>query len=95
MTEQARSPRRGMCAAVLSLEAITLGLTTPVMISVSGVDTAIEFPQLIVEGDAADQQCDRELVINPILFEALRDLGGELASRRQDQRARHAGPCAP
>jgi hypothetical protein len=29
-----------MCAAVLSLEAITLGLTTPVMISVSGVDTA-------------------------------------------------------
>ncbi len=32
-----RSPRRGMCAAVLSLEAITLGLTTPVMISVSDV----------------------------------------------------------
>jgi len=40
MTEPARSPRRGMCAAVLSLEAITLGLTTPVMISVAGVDTA-------------------------------------------------------
>lgn len=42
MTEQQqeRSPRRGMCAAVLSLEAITLGLTTPVMISVAGVDTA-------------------------------------------------------
>ena len=35
-----RSPRRGMCAAVLSLEAITLGLTTPVMISVAGVATA-------------------------------------------------------
>lgn len=34
-----RSPRRGMCAAVLFLEAITLGLTTPVMISVAGVDT--------------------------------------------------------
>jgi hypothetical protein len=34
-----RSPRRGMCAAVLSLEAITLGLTTPVMISVAGVAT--------------------------------------------------------
>jgi hypothetical protein len=30
-----------MCAAVLSLEAITLGLTTPVMIKVSGVDTPI------------------------------------------------------
>lgn len=35
-----RSPRRGMCAAVLSLEAITLGLTTPVMISVDDVDLA-------------------------------------------------------
>ncbi|MGB0102254.1 MAG: DUF4233 domain-containing protein [Nocardioides sp.] len=34
-----RSPRRGMCAAVLSLEAITLGLTTPVMITVAGVAT--------------------------------------------------------
>ena len=40
MSEPARSPRRGMCAAVLSLEAIALGLTTPVMISVAGVDTA-------------------------------------------------------
>jgi hypothetical protein len=36
-----RSPRRGMCAAVLSLEAVTLGLTTPVMIKVSDVDTPI------------------------------------------------------
>ena len=34
---QERSPRRGMCAAVLSLEAITLGLTTPVMIFVADV----------------------------------------------------------
>ena len=34
-----RSPRRGMCAAVLSLEAVTLALTTPVMITVVGVDT--------------------------------------------------------
>ena len=37
--EQTRSPRRGMCAAVLSLEAITLGLTTPVMITVADVGT--------------------------------------------------------
>ncbi|WP_292671794.1 DUF4233 domain-containing protein [Nocardioides sp.] len=36
---QERSPRRGMCAAVLSLEAITLGLTTPVMITVADVGT--------------------------------------------------------
>jgi hypothetical protein len=35
-----RSPRRGMCAAVLALEAVTLGLTTPVMISIADVDTA-------------------------------------------------------
>jgi hypothetical protein len=35
--ERERSPRRGMCAAVLGLEAITLGLTTPVMISVADV----------------------------------------------------------
>ena len=32
-----RSPRRGMCAAVLSLEAITLGLPTPVMITIADV----------------------------------------------------------
>lgn len=32
-----RSPRRAMCAAVLSLEAITLGLTTPVMITIADV----------------------------------------------------------
>jgi hypothetical protein len=36
-----RSPRRGMCAAVLSLEAITLGLTTPVLIKIADVDTPI------------------------------------------------------
>ena len=32
-----RSPRRGLCAAILSLEAIALGLSTPVMIAVAGV----------------------------------------------------------
>ena len=32
-----RSPRRGMCAAVLSLEAIALGLTTPVLITIADV----------------------------------------------------------
>ena len=38
-TNTERSPRRGMCAAVLSLEAITLGLTTPVMITIADVAT--------------------------------------------------------
>lgn len=38
-----RSPRRGMCAAVLCLEAITIGLSTPVMITIAdvGVGTAL------------------------------------------------------
>jgi hypothetical protein len=36
-TNTERSPRRGMCAAVLSLEAVTLGLTTPVMITIADV----------------------------------------------------------
>lgn len=35
--EREKSPRRGMCAAVLALEAITLGLTAPVMISIAHV----------------------------------------------------------
>jgi hypothetical protein len=39
--ERERSPRRGMCAAVLSLEAVTLGLTTPVMIKIADVDTSV------------------------------------------------------
>jgi hypothetical protein len=32
-----RSPRRGMCAAVLCLEAITIGLTTPVLVTIAEV----------------------------------------------------------
>ena len=32
---------RGMCAAMLTLEAIVLGLTIPVMISVEGVDNSL------------------------------------------------------
>ncbi|HET6938036.1 MAG TPA: DUF4233 domain-containing protein [Nocardioides sp.] len=40
-SERERSPRRGMCAAVLSLEAIALGLTTPVLITIADVSTPI------------------------------------------------------
>jgi hypothetical protein len=39
--ERERSPRRGMCAAVLSLEAITLGLTTPVLVTIADVDVPV------------------------------------------------------
>lgn len=44
MSERDASPRRAMCAAVLSLEAITLGLTTPVMISLADVRPAVALP---------------------------------------------------
>ena len=36
-SEEQRSPKRGMCAAILSLEAVVLGLTTPVMINLADV----------------------------------------------------------
>jgi hypothetical protein len=36
-TGEQRSPKRGMCAAILSLEAVVLGLTTPVMINLADV----------------------------------------------------------
>lgn len=39
--ERSKSPKRGMASAVLSLEAVVLGLTTPVMISVESVSTAV------------------------------------------------------
>lgn len=35
--EQGRSPRRGMCAAVLALEGIVVGLSTPVMATLTDV----------------------------------------------------------
>jgi hypothetical protein len=35
--QEQRSPKRGMCAAILSLEAVALGLTTPVMINLANV----------------------------------------------------------
>ncbi|MDX6360053.1 MAG: hypothetical protein QOH37_3107 [Nocardioidaceae bacterium] len=35
--DEQRSPKRGMCAAILSLEAVALGLTTPVMINLANV----------------------------------------------------------
>lgn len=39
--ERTRSPRRGMCAAILSLEAIVLGLTTPVLITIADVSLGV------------------------------------------------------
>lgn len=42
--ERSKSPRRGMAAATLTLEAITLGLASPVMISVAGVAPSTALP---------------------------------------------------
>lgn len=39
--EAKKSPRRAMCAAVLSLEAIMLGLSSAVMITLADVDAAV------------------------------------------------------
>ena len=50
------------------------------------------FLHLIVERHAADQQRQLQLVVDAVFLEALRHLGGQLARRRQDQRARHARP---
>lgn len=36
-TPEQRSPRRGMCAAVLALEGVVVALSTPVMVTLAGV----------------------------------------------------------
>ena len=54
------------------------------------VGAALELLVLLVEGDAADQQRDVELVVLAVLDEVLLDLRGEFARRLEDQRARHA-----
>ena len=59
------------------------------------VDAAIELPGLVLHRDAANEQRHVELVIDAVFLEALRALRGELARRRQDQRARHSGPGSP
>ena len=58
------------------------------------VDAAVELLDLIVHRHAADQQRQVQLVVDAVLLEALRHLRGELARRREDQRARHARPGA-
>lgn len=42
--DRGRSPRRSMCAAVLAMEAIALGLTTPVMIRLADVEPEVALP---------------------------------------------------
>ncbi len=56
------------------------------------VDTAVDQLVLVLEADAADQQRHRELVVLAVVLEVLGHLGGQLAGRAQDQRARHPRP---
>lgn len=44
MSERDKSPRRGMCAAVLTLEAVVLALTAPVAIAISDVSPGVAIP---------------------------------------------------
>ena len=39
--DRTKSPRRGMCAAVLTLEAIVLALTSPIMITLQDVSKGV------------------------------------------------------
>ena len=55
------------------------------------IDATVDLPVLVGEGHAADDERHRELVILAVDLEALRDLGGELACRLEDERSRHAG----
>ena len=59
------------------------------------VRAALQLAVLLVEGDAADQQCDVELVVLAVFLEVLGDLGGEFARRLEDQGARHARARTP
>ena len=54
------------------------------------IDAARQLGVLVVKRDAADQQCDVELVVDAVFVEALFHLRGEFARRLQDERARHA-----
>ena len=49
---------------------------------------------LIAEGNAANQQRDVELMIDPVAGKTFLDLRGELAGRLEDQGARHPCPGA-
>ena len=58
------------------------------------IDAARQLHILVAERHAADQQRDVELLAGAVFVELFLDLGGELAGRLQDQRARHARPGA-
>ena len=58
------------------------------------IRAAHDFGFLIAKGHAANQQSHIELVIDAIFFKIFFDLRGQFAGWLQNERARHAGPCA-
>ena len=58
------------------------------------IGAARDLQVLVAEGDAADQQRDRELVVDAVFDESFLDLRRELTRRLDDERARHARPGA-
>ena len=58
------------------------------------VGAAIELLVLLIEGHTANKQRHRQLVVLSVDDEILLDLGGKLARRLDNQRARHAGAGA-
>ena len=58
------------------------------------IGAAVQLLVLFVVGHAADEQRHRQFVVLAEKLEGLGDLGGKLACRLQDQRARHPRPGA-
>ena len=58
------------------------------------VDAPIQQPVLVLEGNAADQQRHRELVVLAVDLEVLGDLRRQLPRRAEHQRSRHPRPGA-
>ena len=56
------------------------------------VGAPVQLAVLVLEGHAADQQGNGELVVDAELLEACCDLRGEFARRFQNERTRHSRP---
>ena len=54
------------------------------------IGATLQLAVLFIEGDAADEEGNVELVILAVLLEVLGNLGGEFARRLEDERARHS-----
>ena len=58
------------------------------------INSAVELAKLVFKRDTADQQCNREFVVDAVAVEAFLNLCCKFAGWLQDQRAWHSCPCA-